>query len=242
VDAFRAALGNPNNANAAGPLGSGRREINWDGGGDATTPAGSVFTGFLNIRGAQFVTPGTGFVQAPTSGGPQGGLATFFNNATYATIFSTFSPLRLFAPVGSTITDVSFFIPGTNGGVPATVSGFGAVFTDVDLANSTSMQFFDVFNNSLGIFSVPASTVASGGLSFLGVTFDAGERIGRVRIISGNAALGPNDGSGIDVVAMDDFIFSEPVAAEIPEPSPMVLLGGGVMMLAAMRRRGGKRS
>src|SRR5262249_61047952 len=34
VDAFRAALGNPNNGNAAGPLVSGRREINWDGGGD----------------------------------------------------------------------------------------------------------------------------------------------------------------------------------------------------------------
>ncbi|MBA3480224.1 MAG: hypothetical protein H0T51_00280, partial [Pirellulales bacterium] len=33
VDAFRAALGNPNNGNAAGPLAGGRREINWDGGG-----------------------------------------------------------------------------------------------------------------------------------------------------------------------------------------------------------------
>jgi hypothetical protein len=33
VDAFRAALGNPNNGNAPGPLASGHREINWDGGG-----------------------------------------------------------------------------------------------------------------------------------------------------------------------------------------------------------------
>ena len=33
VDAFRAVVGNPNNGNAAGPLNSGRREINWDGGG-----------------------------------------------------------------------------------------------------------------------------------------------------------------------------------------------------------------
>src|SRR5262245_29795432 len=30
VDSFRAALGDPNNGNAAGPLASGRREINWD--------------------------------------------------------------------------------------------------------------------------------------------------------------------------------------------------------------------
>src|SRR5438874_1674367 len=29
VDAFRAALGDPNNGNAPGPLFSGRREINW---------------------------------------------------------------------------------------------------------------------------------------------------------------------------------------------------------------------
>ena len=36
VDAFRAALGDPNNANAPGPLASGRREINWDGGGGTT--------------------------------------------------------------------------------------------------------------------------------------------------------------------------------------------------------------
>jgi hypothetical protein len=38
----------------------------------------------------------------------------------------------LFTPVGSNITDALFFVPGTNGAVPATVTGFGAVFTDVD--------------------------------------------------------------------------------------------------------------
>jgi hypothetical protein len=40
VDAFRAALGDPNNLNNPGPLTSGRREINWDGGGnnDTTIP------------------------------------------------------------------------------------------------------------------------------------------------------------------------------------------------------------
>jgi hypothetical protein len=32
VDAYRAALGNPNNNNNPGPLQSGHREINWDGG------------------------------------------------------------------------------------------------------------------------------------------------------------------------------------------------------------------
>src|SRR4051794_14444718 len=107
VDAFRAALGNPNNGNAPGPLASGRREINWDGGGppvDANAPGGTPFNVFLNIRGGQFTTPGTGFVQAPPSGGADGGLAGFFSNATYGDDFGVFSPNRLFTPVGSNIT------------------------------------------------------------------------------------------------------------------------------------------
>ena len=65
VDAFRAALGNPNNGNNPGPLGSGRREINWDGGGATTTSlAPASFDGFQNSRGALFTTDGTGFAQA----------------------------------------------------------------------------------------------------------------------------------------------------------------------------------
>src|SRR5207247_4249649 len=77
VDAFRAALGNPNNGNNAGPLQTGRREINWDGGGtnNTTTPPVTPFDVFLNTRGARFTTRGTGLSQAPPSGGPQGGLA-----------------------------------------------------------------------------------------------------------------------------------------------------------------------
>ena len=61
VDAFRAALGDPNNANNPGPLSTGRREINWDGGDpnilDTTAPV-TPFNVFLNTRGGQFTTPG----------------------------------------------------------------------------------------------------------------------------------------------------------------------------------------
>src|SRR2546427_11398076 len=45
VDAFRAALGNPNNGNAPGPLASGRREIHWDGGVAKTTTGTPSTTG-----------------------------------------------------------------------------------------------------------------------------------------------------------------------------------------------------
>src|SRR5207248_2041398 len=136
VDAFRARLGDPNNLNNPGPLGlQGRREINWDGGNtnvlDTAAPV-NPFLVFLDTRGSQFKTPGLGLSQAPASGGPEGGLAVLFGNPTYGQIFRTFSASRLFTPVDSNITEASFSIPGTNGTVPATVRGFGVVFTDVD--------------------------------------------------------------------------------------------------------------
>lgn len=226
VDQFRADLGNPNNGNAPGPLPGGRREINWDGGGSATTPAGTPFAGFQVIRGALFTTPGTGFVQAPPSG-----LATTFANPTYETIFQTFSPLRLFAVVGSNLMDVTFTIPGFPG-ESALTSGFGAVFTDVDLANTTSLEFFDINNLSLGTFSAPT---ANNGLSFLGASF--GEPIiSRVRITLGNTPLGPNDGNSVDVVGMDDFIYGEP-QAPVPEPATLISLGTGLLVVGAVVRK-----
>jgi hypothetical protein len=231
VDAFRAALGDPNNANNPGPLTGGRREINWDGGGVAISISPTPFAGFQNNRGALFNTPGTDFIQAPL-----GGFVSHFNNPTYATTFSFFSPARLFSPIGSNITDVTFFIPGTNGGVPATVSGFGAVFTDVDLLGSSHLDFFDIGGNPLGSFNVPIGTIADGSLSFLGIASDAGERIARVRITSGNTALGPNDNPpGVDVVVMDDFLFAEPQA--IPEPPTLLLLGSGFVIVGIVLRR-----
>jgi hypothetical protein len=227
VDAFRAALGDPNNGNAAGTTG-GRREINWDGGSplnDTTSPAGTPFDGFLNTRGARFTTPGTGFVQAPPSGGPQGGFATFFSDPTLSTTFGAFSPLRIFSSVKSNITDVSFFVPGFGDSMPATVSGFGAIFTDVDLANSTSIEFFDIHNNSLFSKNVLPGTVPDASLSFLGAIGTAGEEIFRVRIISGNTPIGSSEDGparGVDIVAMDDFIHGEPRA--VPESGGIVLM------------------
>ena len=224
VDSFRAALGSPNNGSAPGPIAGGRREINWDGGGSTTVTTSSVtpFNGFQNTRGAQITTPGSGLAQATPDG-----LGVLFSNPTYSTIFSTFSPQRLFVPVASNVTDVLFFMPGSNGTEAATVRGFGAVFTDVDLAGLTRISYFDPESDLLFSSSVASGSVANGSLSFLGVLFDGGERIARVRIITGNAALGPNDGGLVDVVAMDDFLFSEPVglSTAVPEPSALSLLG-----------------
>jgi len=225
VDAFRAALGNPNNGNA-GPLDTGHREINWDGAGGAdttTTVPITPFNVFLNTRGSQFTTPGIGLTQAPASGGPQGGLAVLFNNPSYGTILKPFSNMRLFTPVGSNITEALFFRPGSNGSIPGTVTGFGAVFTDVDQPDgsgpgqkrgnrgaSTLMEFFGVNGELLFSSFVPASP-GDGSQSFFGVKFtDA--RIARVKITTGDVAPGPDDDSNNDIVVMDDFIYGEPKA------------------------------
>jgi hypothetical protein len=224
VDAFRAVLGD-NNLNNPGPLQKGRREINWDGGNpnvlDTTAPV-NPFLVFLNTRGSQFKTPGLGLSQAPPSGGPQGGLAVLFGNPTYAKTFRTFSASRLFTPVGSNITEASFSIPGTNGNAPATVRGFGAVFTDVDQPDgsvgfstaasnhkaSTLIEYFGKDGRLLFSSSVPASP-GDGNLSFFGIKFDDA-RIASVLIKTGDVAPGPNDNKQHDIVMMDDFIYGEP--------------------------------
>jgi hypothetical protein len=231
VDQYRAALGEPNNASNPGPLPAGRREINWDGGGnnDTTAPLPPVtpFDVFLDSRGSRFITPGTGLTQGPPAGGPQGGLATLFNNPTYGAIFSTFSPLRLFTPVGSNRTEAQFFIPGTNGAAPAAVRGFGAVFTDVDRPNgnrsgqplvthipSTLIRYFGADGSLLFTGFAPASP-GDASLSFFGIVFED-PRIARVVIVTGNVAPGPNDDDRHDIVVMDDVLYGEPQPVPVP--------------------------
>src|SRR5262245_43698713 len=254
VDAFRTAVGNPNHGNTAGPFTSGRREINWDGGGSTTSSPGvTPFTVFFNNRGAGITTPGTGFLQSPldsAANAPE--LAAL--NPTYVgagTPFNTFSPVRIFTPVGSNITDVTFIVPGSaptnvfGTGIPATVSAFGAVFTDVDLATSTSLELFDIHGNSLtGVVNVPVGAVPGvtfpdQTLSFLGLVADAGEQIARLGSTTGTEGLGPTDSpaQGVDMVVMDDFIYAEPQA--IPEPASLTLMGSGLvgLLVYAWRRR-----
>ena len=228
VDSFRAALGDPNNGNNPGPLVSGRREINWDGGGASTATSNtSPLTTFTNMRGSTFMTPATGFLQTPLNDP-----ALTAINSAYSTTFGAFSPQRIFTPIGSNITDVTFSVPGTNGASPATVGGFGAVFSDVDLPNVTRLEFFNSANVQIQSLTVLPGTTTNGSFSFLGAVANAGERISRVRITTGNSALGPTDtnGSPIDVVVMDDFIYSEPIA--VPEPPGLVL--AGVAMLSTV--------
>jgi hypothetical protein len=238
VDAYRGALGDPINGNTAGPLATGRREINWDGGGppvvDGTAPV-TPFVTFQNSRGATFTTPGIGLTQAAATGGL---LSLDSINPQYGNLFSPFSPNRLFTPVGSNITEGFFSIPGSGGAVAAGVRGFGAVFSDVDLADTTSIEYFDTDGNSLGVFDVQATT-GNQTFSFLGVITDTNEPlIGFVRIVTGTTALGPSESATVDLVVMDDFLYGEPqlVIEAVPQPRPLQLLALGLLALAALSR------
>ena len=208
---FRDLLGNLNTT--PGVVG-GRREINWDGGPPDLTN-NELFPGdfFAAVdpalpngrkRGLVNKTPGRGFSISDND--------FKFIKDNYAEQFEDFSPLKTFIAVGSTVTDNFFKVPGTN--LDATIQGFGVVFSDVNNASSTSMEFFDG-DRSLGTFKVPnVGNNNPGGFSFLGVYFP-NDKVSRVRIISGSAPLSTDqddisDGGGEDLVVMDDFIYSEP--------------------------------
>jgi len=247
-DQFRTDLGGGTTAGANGSFGGVRREINWDGTPAQFSAPNLLPADFFNVnspRGAVFSTPGTGFeVSGATTdaGAGQPAAANFGNiNASYTSGFAPFSAQRLFTPLGSTTTDVNFFQAGTT--TPATVSGFGAVFSDVDLTGQTRIDFFDAGNALLFSRDVLA-TPGAGTFSFLGVSFTT-ERVSRVRITTGNLELGPNNVDNVseDVVVMDDFIYSEPqAAAAIPLPAaPLMALAGAVpagLLMSRWKRRG----
>jgi hypothetical protein len=224
VDQFRADLG-PLNPNVRGSFTTGRREINWDGVPEGSSAPNFLLPDFFNFnspRGVMFTSTAgpniLGTIAQPfqvSSSAASGVPVEFGNiNPTYTTEFQTFSAQKLFASSpDSNVLEITFFIPGTN--IPATVTGFGAVFCDADTP-VTHMQFYD--QNGRILLQPNGQIVGiDKGLSFQGVSYSDGTRIARVVIVLGNAPLSAanTDGvNGVDVVALDDFIYSEPRAME----------------------------
>lgn len=229
VDQFRADLGQNNGVGRS--FTNGRREINWDAVPDARSAPFILPGNFFNVnspRGAVFTSPcaGPNFRVSgneganPNATNPNGTPVRFGEiDPSYTDTFTTFSAQKLFTALSGNqapcnILTVNFFVPGTN--IPATVSGFGAIFTDVDVLGDARVLCFDRSGNLLPPGSLSAPPF-NRGLSFVGVSYNEGERIAQCQIVSGNAALAPGnvDGvNGVDVVAMDDFIYGEPRAME----------------------------
>lgn len=219
VDAFRTNIsaGGVNNGVNEFLGSSGRREINWDGVPNGFAAPNTFPGGFFNQnsqRGVSVTTAGTGFMVSDAASGGNGVGERFANlNASYPAQFPTFTASKLFTPLGGNQLDVNFFVPKTGatsaGSVPAVVRGFAVVFVDVDQAGTTSMQFFD--RNGISLIGFACSPSASG-LNFCGARVTNGEaEIARVRLSLGNAAIGPTETTGVDVVVLDDFIYGEPV-------------------------------
>lgn len=208
LDEFRTQLGALNTTTG---MTTGRREINWDGVPDSLmglrlpgdffnpTAAGSPAArqrGMVYLGSGEPVVSKTNFADV---------------NALAATEFSAFSGTKTFAVTNSIQWPVNFRVAGQN--TPATVKGFGIVFSDADGNNTTFIEFFHD-ERSLGKFFVPAHDGTSK-FSFLGVYFPS-ETVTHVMVgHQGKLSDGGKDfsqGGTADLVILDDFIYSEPVA------------------------------
>ncbi len=213
VELFKAKLAGPllDSANATAAA-SGYRDVGFDGipSGSINPFAGNYFTQSVS-RGLLLSTPGTGFQVSQSSGSTQ----RFGNiDPSYTSLFSTYSATQLLTPLGSRITNVTFTDPQNPQNIGnATVKGFGAIFSDVDVAGSTTFEAFGIVGGvETSLTGVRNVIPLNNGLSFIGVVFSEGERITRVQLTSGNTALatGQLETGGVDLVVLDNMLYSQP--------------------------------
>jgi Bacterial Ig-like domain (group 3) len=222
IAAFKTAVGGPDNGNVAAPQSSGFRAINWDGVAvDGTDFGGGANTTVINagktvgIPQNRFETRGVLFdtIYAVSNDG-------FSDvNPAAANLFPAYSAKNTFAMFNDNTIDFSFVAPGAPGSatVPAASRGFGAVFINSEIANTSSIEYFHG-DQSLAKFFVPAGT--PGQPEFLGELFD-NPIVTRVSITLGtdtlfsfdgsNPTAGGTDGGLHNLVVTDDFVYPEPV-------------------------------
>jgi hypothetical protein len=216
VARFQGALGGINNADMPGQK-AGFRVINWDG---AQLPFDMPPVAFKKNRGAQFFSSDNKFVVSnpnnSADGVPKGDKTAPPKDIRFSSLnleqskrFQVFSPNRLFTVRNSNKMSSKFFVPAQKDTQDAAaVSGFGAIFTDVDDGRSTLLEFYD--KNECLIAKVYAPP-RSKGLSFAGIIVKASHKapVFEVKLTVGSKAIVDKTAGG-DVVVMDDFIFGEP--------------------------------
>jgi hypothetical protein len=204
--AFQTLAGDPANGATPGEQPSGRREIRWDGVPPELTNTDAFPSDFFRKNGLIYAS--------------NSGLRVSDNdfsdiNPTYQDQFNAFSAPKTFSAIGTPVADLSFRVAGSD--TAATVTGFGVVFSDVDVDGSASITLYTSDGRSLGQYNAPVRTDAAGH-SFIGVVF-ADPVVARVVVTSGTAPLGADRNDNIaadqDLVVMDDFTFGEPRAASL---------------------------
>lgn len=214
VAAFRRALGGEDNGSDKGPFSSGQRSINWD----AEIVPFDMPGNFFNTkvpRGALFSTSRGEF---RVSNPPPPLADDRFNSiipSSVSGMFVRFSLDRLFSPLFSNKFITKFQVAGKK--KKATVSGFGAVFTDVDFRGKTKLTYFDKNNCKIATLKVPP---LNRGLSFAGLVvvdrFGKGiPVIAKVKVTLGTISLWDfrlryRGTYFADLVVCDDFIYGEP--------------------------------
>ena len=217
VTSFQNAMGP---LNAPGPSGdqNGRREVNWDAVPAAFSSPNPFPGDFFNknsVRGMVVTVDNPSWTGFQVSANEADGAVRFDNLLLgNASIFAVFSAQKLFSSTGTNDYNVDFLVPGTQ--TKGKVRGFGAVFANVSLPFTTSIELYNADGLSLGRYFAP---VAAKGLSFVGVAFQ-NRMITRVRIVPGNAVIGTADdpANGRNVVVADDFLYGEPVSDCVLNP------------------------
>jgi hypothetical protein len=139
-----------------------------------------------------------------------------------------FSAANTFAMFNDNTIDFSFVVPSPANSTPAAAvaRGFGAIFINNRIANSSSIEYFHGAQ-SLGKFFVPTSNTA-GDPEFLGVLFknpivtNVSLTLGTDTLFSFNgttfSAVGTDNPPTHNLVVTDDFLYPEPLPLQNAPP------------------------
>jgi hypothetical protein len=231
LSGFEAAIGGAKNT-AAAPQAGGFRTITWDAVKlDGTDLGGGANTTVINLNKTvaiplnRFQAQGTFFEEVYAVSGD--GFKDV--NPNVSGLFPAFSPSNTFAMFNENTIDQSFVLPSGVGTTPtpAGVRGFGAIFINNEVANTSSIEFF---HGDLSLGKKFVATGAQGDPEFLGVLF-ADPIVTRVRLTLGTDTLFDFNGTTFssstsnnppthNLVVTDDFAYPEPVS--IVDASPIL--------------------
>jgi hypothetical protein len=241
---FESAIGGSKNTTAA-PQSGGFRTITWDGvktnGTDMAAGPNSTTVITPNTVGIpldRFQGSGVYFGAVYAVSGADANGNTFTQtNPSVAGLFPPFSSPNTFAMFNDNGIDFKFVAPSaTNTDITnASSRGFGAVFVNVELPNTTSVQYF---NGNTLLATVFAPVGGPGQPVFVGDLFPSAI-VTRVVLTLGTDAIfkfdgttvtpgATDDGVNTNLVVTDDWAFAEPVAT--PNGLPIVTGAAGTAL------------